>query len=348
MKRRAPGSGHPRSAPASRTPLQSERPISEPSLDLAAALALLMRRSILVTGLGAALALGPSTARADSTYEMTLRTTDMLVGGTVELEERIVVSVKGGRLRQEATGIRAVVTRRGARYEKPGHRVTLEQLDHGRRFEINLDAATYDEETFADARQQRETQLAAAEKALGIAPREATPSLPVSVDRTGERLSVHGRECERVVLRSTREVVVVGGRGAPRTAAGPSRFAMTFDLCLAPDAPLAEAQALEARIADLTGARGSLQDRQLRVFERRRDVFAVFELMHRLLEREQDRLGGVALRWEWVFSGPRRDEPQATLVRQRGEITRIESGSLDASAFELPSGLTRDPRSAGR
>jgi hypothetical protein len=326
-----------------------KRRAPEPSLDLAAALALLMRRSILVTGLGAALALGPSTARADSTYEMTLRTTDMLVGGTVELEERIVVSVKGGRLRQEATGIRAVVTRRGARYEKPGHRVTLEQLDHGRRFEINLDAATYDEETFADVRRRQQTQLSAAEKALRIAPAEATPSLPVSVDRTGERLSVHGRECERVVLRSTRDVVVVGGRGAPRTEAGPSRFAMTFDLCLAPGvAPLTEAQALEARIADLTGARGATQDRQLRIFARRRDVFAVFELMHRLLEREQDRLGGVALRWERVFSGPRRDEPQATLVRQRGEITRIESGSLDASAFELPSGLTRDPRSAGR
>jgi len=110
---------------------------------------------------------------------------------------------------------------------------------------------------------------------------------------------------------------------------------------------LAEAQALEARIADLTGARGAPQDRQLRVFARRRDVFAVFELMHRLLEREQDRLGGVALSWERVFSRPRRDEPQATLVRQRGEITRIESGPLDASAFELPLGLTRDPRSAG-
>jgi len=288
-----------------------------------------MCRGVLLAGLGAALALSPSIARADATYEMTLRTTDTLVGGTVELEQRIVVGVKGGRLRQEATGVRAVVTRRGARYEKPGHRLTLE-------------------ETFADARQQRETQLAAAEKALGIASREATPSLPVSVDRTGERLSVHGRECERVVLRSTREVVVVGGRGASRTETGPSRFVMTFDLCLAPHmAPLAEAQALEARIADLTGARGAPQDRELRVFARRRDVFAVFELMHRLLEREQNRLGGVALRWERVFSGPGRDEPQATLVRQRGEITRIEGGSLDASAFELPSGLTRDPRSAG-
>ena len=70
-----------------------------------------MRRGVLLAGLGAALVLGPSVARADATYEMTLRTTDTLVGGTVELEQRIVVGVKGGRLRQEATGIRAVVTR---------------------------------------------------------------------------------------------------------------------------------------------------------------------------------------------------------------------------------------------
>jgi len=308
-----------------------------------------MPRVALLAALGAALALGPSTARADGTYEMMLRTADMLVGGTVELEERIVVDVRGDRMRQEATGSRAVVTRRGARYEKPGHRLTLDQLDHGRRFEINVDAATYVEEAFAAARQRRETELTAAEKELGIGSEAAIPALVVSVDRTGERLLVHGRACERVVLRSTREVAVLGGRGASRAEASPSRFAMVFDLCLAPDvAPLAEARALEERIGDLAGARGATQDRQLRVFAHRRDVFAVFELMHRLLEREQDRLGGVALRWERVFSGPRRDESQATLFRQRGEITRIESGLLDASMFELPSGLTRDPRSAGR
>src|SRR3989442_295036 len=206
-----------------------------------------MRPRVLLASLGAALAFGPSTVRADSTYEMMLRTQDALVGGTAELEARIIVSVKGDRMRQEATGSRTMVTRRGARYQKPG----------------------------------------------------------------------------------------------------PSPFAMTFDLCLAPDVPaLAEARALEERIGDLTGTRGQTQDRELRVFAHRRDVFAVFELMHRLLEREQHRLGGVALRWEWVFSGPRRDEAQATLIRHLGEVTRIERGWLDASGFELPSGLTRDPRSS--
>jgi len=303
----------------------------------------------LLAGLGAALALGPSTARADATYEMLLRTEDRLVGGTVELEERIVVSVKGDRLRQEATGSRAVVTRRGARYTKPGKSLTLDQLDRGRRFEIDPDTGTYVEQAFADVRRRREAELSAAEKALGIDSAEASPALPVSVDRTGERLQVHGRHCERVVLSSTREAVVVAGRGAPEAQATPARFAMTFDLCLAPDVPaVAEARALEERISDLTGARGPALDRALRVFAHRRDVFAVFELMHRLLEREQQRLGGVALRWERVFTGPRRGALQETLVREQGELTRIEAGSLDARAFDLPPTLSPAGRSVGR
>jgi hypothetical protein len=308
-----------------------------------------MHRGVLRAGLCAALVLVPAAVRADATYEITLRTSDVLVGGTVELEERIVVSVKGDRLRQEATGSRAVVTRRGARYEKPGRSLTLDQLDRGRRLEINPDAATYVDETFADARRRHEAELAAAEKALSIDPAQAPPALAVAVDRTGERLRIHGRECERVVLRSTREVAVVGGRGAPQAEAAPSRFAMTFDLCLAADVPaVAAARALEERIGDLRGTRGPTQDRQLRVFASRRDVFAVFELMHRLLEREQQRLPGVALAWERVFSGPRRGELGAPLVREHGEITRIESESLPASAFELPAGLHPSPAAAGR
>src|SRR3989442_4839714 len=268
-----------------------------------------MRPRVLLASLGAALAFGPSTVRADSTYEMMLRTQDALVGGTAEVEARITVSVKGNRMRQEATGSRTMVTRSGARYQKPGHRLILDQDDTRRRFEIDLDAATYVEETFADARQRHEAELAVAEKALGIGPAKAIPTLAVSVARTGERLRVHGRECERVVLRSTREAVVVGGRGAPKSEPAPSRFAMTFDLCLAPDVPaLAEARALEARIGDLTGTRGQTQDRELRLFAHRRDVFAVVELMHRLLEREQHRLGVLALRCEWVVSGTLRDE----------------------------------------
>src|SRR5437667_1316811 len=94
---------------------------------------------------------------------MLLRTEARLVAGTVELEERIVVSVKGDRLRQEATGSRAVVTRRGARYTKPGKSLTLDQLDRGRRFEIDPDTGTYVEQAFADIRRRREAELSGAE-----------------------------------------------------------------------------------------------------------------------------------------------------------------------------------------
>src|SRR2546426_10196062 len=69
--------------------------------------------------------------------------------------------------------------------------------------------------------------------------------------------------------------------------------------------------------------------------------------MHRLLEREQQRLGGVALRWERVFAGPRRGALQETLVREQGELTRTEAGSLDARAFELPPTLSPAGRSGG-
>src|SRR2546428_13536863 len=127
-------------------------------------------------------------------------TKDALGGGPAERGARIIASVKGARMRRGATGSRTMVPRRGARYQKPGHRLILDQDDTRRRFEIDLDAATYVEETFADARQRHEAEFAAAEKALGIGPAKAIPTLAVSVDRTGERLRVHGRECERVVL----------------------------------------------------------------------------------------------------------------------------------------------------
>jgi hypothetical protein len=289
------------------------------------------------------MATSPSASRAaaEGSYELVLRTSDALMSGTVELEERVVVSVKGDRLRQEATGTRSVLTRRGARYVKPGHRVTLEQVGQGRRYELNLEARTYVEESFARLRARQEAELTAAERALGVDPGGPAPTLAVSVERTGERRQVHGRECERVVLRSARELLVAATRGAPAPAT-PSRFVMTFDLCLTAAAPpVDEARALEDTVDDLTGLRGPWLERQLRVFAHRRDVFAVFELMHRLMEREQRALGGVALAWERVLVGPRRDEPRATLFRQTAEITRIEPGALEAASFELPPGLSR-------
>ena len=268
--------------------------------------------------------------------------------GTVELEDTVVVSVKGERWRQEIEGARSVVNRRGTRYSKPGHRVTLDQLDRGVRYEINLDAGTYAEEPLVGLGREQEAAIAAAEKVLGVEPAGLAPAVPavdVTVTRTGERQTVHGRACERVVLRAVKEVVLATTRGGGRPATTPSRFSDTFDVCVTPDtAETRELRAVETRIAGLTGERGPLLDRQLRVFDARRDLLAVFELMNRVLEGEQEKLGGLAVRWERIFTGPRRDQLEATLYRHRGEVSRLEGGSLGATAFELPAGLTLDSR----
>lgn len=305
-----------------------------------------MRGLVVVAMVGIVVLSAPISVAADVLYELRARTFDTLSRGTVEFEENVVVSVKGDRMRQEVNGTRSVLTRRGARYQKPGHHVTLDQLDRGLRYEINLDAATYVEESFATLRQRHEEGIAAAEKALGVNPGEPPPSLRVSVDRAGERHQVNGRECERVVLKSTKEIVLAASRGVPGGGA-PSRFSMTFDLCIASDTALTrEARAVEDRIEEAAGMRGALPERELRIFGHRRDIFAVFELMRRLMEQEQQLLGGIPLRWERVFVGPRRDQPQATLVRQSGEVTRIEDPVLDASRFDLPPGLKLDRRGA--
>ena len=288
---------------------------------------------------------GAASADADALYELVARTSDSLVRGTVDLEEKVTVSVKGDRMRQEVTGTRTVVTRRGATYQKPRHHVTLDQLDRGLRYDINLDAGTYAEESFDTLRHQHAEEIAAAERALGVNPTGPLPSLVISVDRTGGRQQVHGRECERVVLKSSKDVVLAATRGAGPVEQTPSRFSMTFDLCIAHDTRLLrEVHAVEDRVGDLTGMRGALLDRQLRIFGSRRDILAVFELMHRLMEREQQGLGGVPLRWEWVFVGPKRDQPQTTLFRHSGEVTRVEDRVLDARSFDLPPGLQLEQR----
>ena len=308
-----------------------------------------MRYVVRAGALALGIACSGGSAAADVLYELVARTWDSLVRGTVELEERVTISVKGDRMRQEAEGARTVVTRRGARYQKPGHRVTLEQPDRDLRYEVNLDAGTYAEESYSAVRRDQEEALAAAEKALGVKTAAASPSLSISAERTGERQQVHGRECERVILKGSTEVALARTRGGGPTEATPSRHAMTFELCVAPDtAGSRELRAVEERVATLMGERGALLERQLRIFAHRRDLLAVFELMHRLMEQEQQRLGGVALRWERLFVGPRRDQPQATLFRHRGEVTRIEHSVLPSEVFELPSGLTLDTRRAAR
>lgn len=302
-----------------------------------------MRSRVILGVLGVAVFSGVVPARGDVKYELVVRTSDSLLRGAVDLEEKVTVSVKGERMRQEMSGTRAVVTRRGKRYQKPGHHVTLDQLDRGRRYEIDLDAGTYIQESFAGMRRRHEEEIAAAEKALRVKPTDALPPVNVSIERPGERHQVHGRECERVILKATREIALVATRGSGPAGQTPSRFSMVFDLCLARDGGLLrEVRSVEERVADLTGMRGELLERQLRIFAARRDSFAVFELLQHLLEREQENLDGVPIRWERVFVGPKRDEPQVTLFRHRGEVTRIEDGTLHAGQFELPPGLKLD------
>ncbi|MGH7321489.1 MAG: hypothetical protein ACRELA_17950 [Candidatus Rokuibacteriota bacterium] len=307
-----------------------------------------MRHIAVAGALGLLVATGAVPVSADVRYEAVVRTTDSLTRGTVELEEKVTVSVKGDRLRQEVQGARTVVTRRGARYQKPGHRVTLDQLDRGLRYDINLDAGTYAEESLAGLRQQHEETITAAEQALKVNPAEALPALSVTVERTGEQREVHGTPCERVVLRSATEIVLTATRGGGPVGSAPTRFSMTFDVCLARDSALREVRAIEERVETATGERGALAERQLRIFAARRDVLAVYELMQRLMDRERQNLGGTPMRWEETFVGPRREQRDATLYRHFGEITRIEHRPLDASSFELPAGLTLDARRAGR
>lgn len=304
-----------------------------------------MRKLAILGVLGLAVCLGAASADADVLYELVVRTSDSRVRGVVELEGKVTMSVKGDRMRQEVSGTLTVVTRGGGRYRKPRHRVTLDQLDRGLRYQIDLDAGTYVEASYASLRQRHEQEIAAAEKALGLKSTGSLPSLVVSVNRTGERQLVLGSECERVVLKSTREIVLLATRGRGPAEQTPSRFSMTFDLCIAPDtARMREARAIEDRIADLTGMRGALQERQLRIFGYRRDILAAFDLMHRLMEREQHNLGGIPIRWEWVFVGPKGDQPQVTLFHHWGEVTRIEDRVLDPSNFDIPPGLKRDQR----
>lgn len=308
-----------------------------------------MRDGVIVGILGVVIFGGTVSATGDVLYELVIRTSDSLLRGTVDLEEKVTVSVKGDRMRQEMSGTRAVVTRRGKRYQKPGHHVTLDQLDRGRRYETDLDAGTYREESLAGIRRRHEEEIAAAEKALGVKPTDAPPSVNVTIERPGERHQVHGRECERVILKATREIVLLATRGSGPAGQTPSRFSMVFDLCVAPNAELLrEVRSVEDRVADLTGLRGDVLERQLKIFGARRDPFAVFELLQHLLEREQQNLGGAPIRWERVFVGPRREQPQVTLFRHWGEVTRIEAGVLDAGQFELPPGLKLDQPKVAR
>jgi hypothetical protein len=302
-----------------------------------------MQAPAVISGVAAAIVLTVAVAEADVAYGLLVRTRDALGRGTVELEETITVSVKGERMREEVQGTRAVVTRRGARYQKPGHAAKLDLVDRGLRYEINVDAGTYVEESLADLRRQRENEIAAAAGPLGVRTDGPGLAVVISADRLGGDL-VGGRACEKVVLKATKEVVLLPSRGSRTVASAPSPFVMTLETCLAREAePLQEARDLDERLRELLGQSGPLREQQLRVFDRRRDVFAVFELMSAVLEREQRKLGW-PLRWERTLVGPRHDRPEEVLFRQTGELVWIDPRPLDAARFELPAGLRLDRR----
>jgi hypothetical protein len=297
----------------------------------------------LIGGVAAAIVLTVAVAEADVAYGLSVRTLDALGRGTVELEETITVSVKGERMREEVQGTRAVVTRRGARYQKPGHAVKLDLVDRGLRYEINVDAGTYVEESLADLRRQREEEIAAAARALGVRAGGPQPAGVISTDQLGGDL-VGGRACEKVVLKATKAVVLLPSRGSRPAGSTPSLYVMTLESCLARDAQtLQEARGLDERLRDLLGLGGALLEQQLRIFDHRRDLFAVFELMSGLLEREQRKLGW-PLRWQRTLVGPRHDQPEAVLFRQTGELVWIDPRPLDTARFELPAGLQLDRR----
>lgn len=89
-----------------------------------------MRPMTMLALLGITFSCTAVSANAGGVYEFEVRT-ESRMRGTVRLEEKGTVRVKADRLRQEMRGTRTVVTRRGARYQKPTHRVTLDQLDTG-------------------------------------------------------------------------------------------------------------------------------------------------------------------------------------------------------------------------
>jgi hypothetical protein len=303
-----------------------------------------MRTRAVIGSLAATVALIAASAEADVSYDLSVRTLDGLGRGTVELEETITVSVRGDRKREEVRGTRTVVTRRGARYQKPGHALKLDLLDRGVRYEANLDAGTYVEESLDELRRRHEEEITAAERSLGVSADGSVPRLAVATERPEGRQTVHGRACQPVVLAAAREVALLPARGARPAGPGPSRFVMTVELCLALDAgSVAEARALDDRLRERLGLSGPLFERQLRIFDHRRDVFAVFELMSGVLEREQRRLG-LPLRWQRTLVGPRRDQPEAVLFLQTGELTRVDPRPLDGAGFGPPAGLQLDPR----
>ncbi len=98
-------------------------------------------------------------AAADVIWETSVRITDKLGRGTAEIEETITTSVAPAGRREEVAGSRRMTTRRGRQYERPGRRGTIDRLEEGGAYDMDLGAGTYTKATFAELARERERTL---------------------------------------------------------------------------------------------------------------------------------------------------------------------------------------------
>lgn len=263
-------------------------------------------------------------AAADVVWETSVRITDKLGRGTAEIEETITTSVSPAGRREEVAGSRRMTTRRGRQYERPGRRVTIDRLDEGVAYDLDLDAGTYTKATFAELARERERTLVEAGSVFRAVPLDAALDRPVAVTRSGERRSVGGIACAPARLEVAR-----GG------------FTMRLELCLAEDAGwAAEIRATEARLCALTGETDAYLGRLLDVLARRRDLFAIFDDLHYRLERERRKLGGVPVHWVEQMTGPERGAPDVVLFRLEGTVTSRREGPVAPEELAVPPALT--------
>lgn len=301
-----------------------------------------LRPSLLVVAVvGAALAF-PSPGLAGVRWEASVRITDALGRGTVDLDEAMRTVVAPSVRREEVTGVRRMTSRRGRRYDRPGHVVTLQLIDAGATYDLDLDAGSYTVTPFADQARERDRQLREAEAAFREVPPAPSSRRPVTVQRSEGPTSVNGIECSTVRFETSRDVAVMPLRdqNAPPTA--PARYTMTLEACLTPATEwAAEVRTVEQHVRELTGETDAYLDRLLDVLARRRDLFAVFDDLHYRLERERRKLDGLPIHWVQEMKGPYRGDPEATMFRLEGTVKTLEVGPVANTESAIPGHLTR-------
>ncbi|MBI3989813.1 MAG: hypothetical protein HY347_09380 [candidate division NC10 bacterium] len=294
-----------------------------------------MGRWLVLGGLFCLTLLKADVLLADVLYESDIRIKDALVRGAIEIEQHQTVSLKDAMRREELVATRTVTTRRGTRYARELHRVILQRLDEGVTSDVDVKTGTYTEEGFADELTRKTREIASAEDALKTVPEGVTRPLRVSVKPTGETKPLSGYECRRYLL--TAEVEAESPRGG-----GLQVYTVTWDLWVTDETDWSkEIRTLDQKIAERSGEDGALLERQMRIFERRSDLFAKFSLATLRLGQEQRKLRGFPMKWEQVLSGPAGAASSGVLFHLTGEITNLRLGPLKDDAFQLPPGLTK-------